>query len=237
MSKKNIANKEVSENAAHASNTTLTFFEKYRKALITLGVALLVGVCGYYAYDVTIAQPREEEAANALWKAQYYLSIDSIDWALNGYNNALGFQGVIDNYEGTDAAELAHYGAAICFRSKGDFGNALAHFKEVDVDDQAIAVYVLGNIGDMNVELGQLDEAVKYFEKAATLSKSNATRDALAGDYLLKAARVYIEQNNKEKAKETLEKAMEAMEGIDDLSTQAKYAEADKMMNFLKAQG
>jgi tetratricopeptide (TPR) repeat protein len=84
----------------------------------------------------------------------------------------------------------------------------------------------------MNVELGQLDEAVKYFEKAAALSKSNATRDALAGEFLLKAARVYIEQNNKDKAKETLEKAME---GIDNRS--ATYIEADKMLSFLKAQG
>jgi tetratricopeptide (TPR) repeat protein len=232
MSNKNIADQEVTNNEAHTSNTTSTFFEKYRKPLMAVGIALVVGVGGYFAYDATIAQPREREAANALWKAQYYLSIDSIDWALNGHEDALGFHGVIDNYEGTDAAELAHYGAAICFRTKGDFGNALAHFQEVNVEDQAVAVYVLGNIGDMNVELGQLDEAVKYFEKAAATSKTNSTRDALAGEYLLKAARVYIEQGNKEKAKETLEKAME---GIDNRS--ATYIEADKMLNFLKAQG
>jgi Tfp pilus assembly protein FimV len=48
----------------------------------------------------------------------------------------------------------------------------------------------------------------------------------------MKAARVYIEQGNKDKAKETLEKAME---GIDNRS--ATYIEADKMLNFLKAQG
>jgi tetratricopeptide (TPR) repeat protein len=232
MSKKNIAGQEVSNNEAHASNTTSNFFENYRKPLMAVGIALVVGVGGYFAYDATIAQPREREAANALWKAQYYLSIDSVDWALNGHEDAPGFQSVIDNYEGTDAAELAHYGAAICFRTKGDFGNALAHFKEVNVDDQAVSVYVLGNIGDMNVELGQLDEAVKYFEKAAAQSKSNGTRDALAGEYLLKAARVYIEQGNKDKAKETLEKAME---GIDNRS--ATYVEADKMLNYLKAQG
>ena len=232
MSKKNIADQEVSNNEAHASNTTSNFFEKYRKPLMAVGIALVVGVGGYFAYDATIAQPREREAANALWKAQYYLSIDSVDWALNGHEDAPGFQSVIDNYEGTDAAELAHYGAAICFRTKGDFGNALAHFKEVNVDDQAVSVYVLGNIGDMNVELGQLDEAVKYFEKAAAQSKSNGTRDALAGEYLSKATRVYTEQGNKDKAKETLEKAME---GIDNRS--ATYIEADKMLNYLKAQG
>ena len=232
MSKKNIADQEVSNNEAHVSSTTSNFFEKYRKPLMAVGIALVVGVGGYFAYDATIAQPREREAANALWKAQYYLSIDSVDWALNGHEDAPGFQSVIDNYEGTDAAELAHYGAAICFRTKGDFGNALAHFKEVNVDDQAVSVYVLGNIGDMNVEMGQLDEAVKYFEKAAAQSKSNGTRDVLAGEYLLKAARVYVEQGNKEKAKETLEKAME---GIDNRS--ATYTEADKMLNFLKAQG
>ena len=42
----------------------------------------------------------------------------------------------------------------------------------------------------------------------------------------------HIEQNNKDKAKETLEKAKE---GIDNRS--ATYIEADKMLNFLKAQG
>ena len=232
MSNKNNVDKEVGQNEAYASNATSNFFENYRKPLMALGIALVVGVGGYFAYDYMLAKPREQEAANSLWKAQYYLSIDSVDWALNGHEDAAGFQSVIDNYEGTDAAELAHYGAAICFRAKGDFGNALAHFQEVSVDDQAISVYVLGNIGDMNVELGQLDEAVKYFEKAAALSKSNATRDALAGEFLLKAARVYIEQNNKDKAKETLEKAME---GIDNRS--ATYIEADKMLSFLKAQG
>ena len=67
MSKKNIADQEVSNSGAHASNTTSNFFEKFRKPLMAVGIALIVGVGGYFAYDAAIAQPRDREAANALW--------------------------------------------------------------------------------------------------------------------------------------------------------------------------
>ena len=57
MSKKNIADQEVSNYEVNASNTTSNFFEKYRKPLMALGIALVAGVGGYFAYDAMIPIP------------------------------------------------------------------------------------------------------------------------------------------------------------------------------------
>ncbi|MEY3836098.1 MAG: hypothetical protein RI989_1526 [Bacteroidota bacterium] len=75
MSKKIIVDQEVNNNEAHASNTTSNFFEKYRKPLMAVGIALVVGVGGYFAYDATIAQPREREAAMKMLQVFKVLSI------------------------------------------------------------------------------------------------------------------------------------------------------------------
>lgn len=213
-------------------STTERFFDAYRKPLMIIGLVLVVGVGGYFAYDYGYKRPKEEEAHNAFWRAYDWFMKDSTNWALNGQGDFLGFEQVIAQYPGTEAAELSHFCAGVIYRDKKDWGNALAHFQEVSVDDQAISVYTIGNMGDMYVEMGNFEEAAKAFEKAANMAKSNSTRDYLVGEYSLKAARVYLEQNNKEKAKEVLAKSLE---GADKRT--ASYAEAEKLLNMLKAQG
>jgi tetratricopeptide (TPR) repeat protein len=228
---KNLDQNVVAEEVKPSSQNE-NFFDKYRKAITYVSAALVLVLGSYFAYEYAYAKPRNHEAEVAFWKAYNYFMIDSTEWALNGKDDALGFESIIAQYDGTPAAELSHYCAAIIYRDKGDFGAALSHFEQVNVDDQAVSVYVTGNIGDMHVEMGNLDEGVKHFEKAAAASKANGTRDYLAGEYYLKAARVYMEQNNKDKAKETLEKALE---GADKRA--AFYGEAEKLLNMLKAQG
>jgi tetratricopeptide (TPR) repeat protein len=214
------------------SSTSDNFFDKYRKPITYVGGVLVLLLGSYFTYEYAYAKPKNTEAEVAFWKAYNYFMIDSTEWALNGKDDALGFEAIIGQYEGTPAAELSHYCAAIIYRDKGDFGQALSHFEQVQVDDQAVSVYVEGNIGDMYVEMGNLDEGVKHFEKAASASKANGTKDYLAGEYYLKAARVYMEQNNKQKAIEVLEKALD---GADEKA--AFYGEAEKLLNMLKAQG
>ena len=63
---------------------TELFIEDNKKA-ITIGVVgILVVVGGLLGYKKFIAEPKAQEAAEMVWKAEYYFEIDSLDKALNG---------------------------------------------------------------------------------------------------------------------------------------------------------
>ena len=58
--------------------------------------------------------------------------MDSLNWALNGDGNNVGFLKIIDKYSGTPAGNLAHYYAGVCYLKKGDFSNAEKQLRAFD---------------------------------------------------------------------------------------------------------
>jgi hypothetical protein len=162
---------------------TELFFEKNKKA-VSIGVtAVLVVVLGVLGYKKFIAEPKAEEARNAIWKAEYYFEIDSLDLAMNGDGNFMGMQAIADAYGSTPSGELAHFYMGTILLQKGDHQGAIDHYKEADLDDEVLRVMAVGNQGDALVELGKVDEAVAQFEKAADMVNSEFTTPM----YLMKA--------------------------------------------------
>lgn len=162
---------------------TELFFEKNKKALSIGITSVLLVVAGVLGYKKFIAEPKAEEARNAMWKAQYYFEVDSLDLAMNGDGNFIGFQAIVDNYGSTPSGELAHFYLGSILMQKGDFQAALDHYQEAQPDDDVLRVMAVGNQGDALVELGRVDEAVAQFEKAAEMVNSEFTTPM----YLMKA--------------------------------------------------
>jgi hypothetical protein len=85
-----------------------------RPLLIVCGVIILVAG-GYVGYKKFYKQPKEDQAADALFKAEGYHrnaltapNPDSlIKLALNGDGANVGFLRIMSKYKGTDAANLA----------------------------------------------------------------------------------------------------------------------------------
>ncbi|MFN7015454.1 MAG: tetratricopeptide repeat protein, partial [Bacteroidia bacterium] len=92
-----------------------------------------------------------------------------------GDGNYLGFNDIIENYGVTKSANLASYYMGICYLKKGEYENAIKYLKNFDSNDQVVAPIALGAIGDANLELGNNDEAIKYYIKAASASENKFT--------------------------------------------------------------
>lgn len=157
-------------------------------------VLIVCGVFGYKYYQNT----QNEEAAELIWKAEYYFEVDSLNKAINGDGAYLGFQSIADNYSGTKTGNLAEYYLGICYMQKGEFQAAIDHLEKCKLDDEVVGAIAKGSIGDAYVELGNTEEGIKYFEKAVSHSENNFTSPI----YLLKAGLAYEKLGNWTKALE-----------------------------------
>lgn len=178
------------------------FIEKHKNLLfyIVLGILLVVG--GYLAYNKYIKGPKEKDAQAAMFVAEHYFEVDSLDLALNGTQVAPGFLGIIDEYGSTKSGNLAHYYAGICFLKKGEFQQAIDQLKEFESDDEIIQPMAYGAMGDAYLELNDNQNALDYYLKAA----NDRDNDFTTPMFLMKAAWVYELNNDYAKALECYNK-------------------------------
>jgi len=201
-----------------------SFWKKYSKQiLIVLGV-IVVAIVGWYGYQSFIVQPKEEQAANAIYKAEANFRKDSLIAALKGDQKSKGFLYIISNYDGTKSANLAKYFAGLCYLRTGDFNNAVKYLKDFSTDADQIQLLAYGMLGDAYSEVNKKEEAVESYKKAAgTFEKDEAN----SSEYLFRAA--MLEEVNG-KPKEALELYKEIKEKFPRTD---KGFQADKYINRL----
>jgi tetratricopeptide (TPR) repeat protein len=191
-SKKNVKpgkGEELLENPevlAEQIGKTEEFLEKNKNLVFSIGGVLALIVTAYFLYNYWITN-RNATAQNEMFQAVYYFEADSLDKALNGDGNNLGFLEIIDNYSFTEAANLANYYAGASFLKKGEYISAVDHLSKFSSDDLLVQARAYSLIGDANVEMGNYDEALTYYKKAYTYKPNEYTTPA----YLIKAAVVY----------------------------------------------
>lgn len=227
----------MSENLQSSKETvTVTtgwsgFYANNKKNIQIAGVAVAVAIGGLLAYQFLYQGPRNKEANEALWRIEQWAEIDSMNWVLQGNGEFIGAEELMNKYSGTVAAEKATFYTACAKRNNGDFQGALDLFKEVDFNDNTVGIQAIGNAGDMYVELGQLDEAADWLEKAAKKAMSSDSKDALAPVYLMKAARVQAERQDFAAAKSLLQDV------VDNFKRSQEIGDAQKMLGWIEAQG
>ena len=179
MSKK-IANQEEVL-VADAVSKTEQFFEKNGKWCIVALVALLVLVgCGY-AYKYLVWDKNVKAAAGLIIEAEERFAGENpnYDLALNGDEAGAGFLAVVEQYGSTPAGNIAKHYAGICYLHLGDLENAakyLASYKSVKgIASEIINAQNLGLQGDVAVEQGDFEKAVKFYNKAVKASENNYT--------------------------------------------------------------
>jgi tetratricopeptide (TPR) repeat protein len=200
------------------------------KKNINIVLSVVVGLMAIWmVYKFLYADPRNNEANQALAKIESWALVDSAKWVLEGNDEGIGAEELISKYSGTKAAEKAKYYAGCVKRDNGDYQGALDLFLDVNLNDNAVSIEAIGNAGDMYVELNQLDNAAEYLEKAARKAQAAASQDVLAPLYYLKAARVQMERQDNEKAISLLN------EIIDNYKRSAEYGDAKKAKAYLEA--
>ncbi len=203
MSDKN-ANPDLIEEVNHTLTSTEQWLEKYIKPISIATVAVIVCVCGFFAYNHFVKVPAEAKAQSDLFRGEFYMQADSFRIALDGNGGDYkGLLAIIDEAGSTTAGNLAKAYAGIAYKNLGEYQKAIDLFGEFSADDALISPAVIGAIGDCYVELDKTKEGINFFIKAA--KKGN--NDLIAPIYLKKAGIAYeslSEYNNAMKVYEQI---------------------------------
>lgn len=169
-----------------------TWMERHPKTTIGVLVAILLIVGGYFGFQY-YKDNQEAEAQREMFQAVYYFEADSLDRALTGDGNNLGFVDIIDDYGITDAAKLANYYAGVAYLKQGKFEVARLYLEDFKSDDLLVQARAYSLIGDTYMEENNYEDAARYYNKAAEYKPNKYFSPA----YLMKAALAF-EKNNQE---------------------------------------
>ncbi|MDD5861527.1 MAG: tetratricopeptide repeat protein [Prevotella sp.] len=185
-----------------ALTSSEVFYEKYKKTIITVIVALVVLVGGFFAYRSLIAAPRAEKASTALARGQEYFDNEMFDKAVNGDGAGyVGFAKIADDYSGTDAANLANLYAGLSYANLNKWAEAEKYLEAYSPSsDQMVSPAAEAALGDAYAHLNQLDKAVDQFKKAASMADDeghNGVNNSLSPTFMLKAGMILESQGKK----------------------------------------
>ncbi len=195
---------EVFNTLDQGASRTEAWVEKNQKGILAFIIIVAVGVLGYFAYHQYIKGPKEAEAMNEMFQAQNYWeqaltapAKDSLyNLSLQGGEGKYGFIDIIENYGGTKAANLAHYYAGMAYLNTNKYQEAIAQLDKFSSDDDILAPLAKGGIGDAFAQLGQNEDALKYYEEAAKMRENDFTTPR----FLLKAGIAAMSLNQNDKA-------------------------------------
>lgn len=196
------ATQEVFESLENTAQSTEHFLEKNAKVLGgVFGVLILIAL-GYFAYLKFYQEPRNTEATNEIATADEMFKKDSLASALNGSAGSyLGYTQIIEDYSGTDAANMAKFKAGVALYKEGKFQEALDQFNSFDADEVAMKVMKEGAKGDALVQLGKKEEGLNAYENAVNASQL----EVLQKIYTKKAAVLALDLKAYDRGVKTIE--------------------------------
>lgn len=186
--------KERLEGAEH-------WLERNPKIVVSVAAVVLILVGGYFAFRY-YKNGQDELAQKDMFQAVYYFEADSLDKALNGDGNNLGFLEITEEYGITDAANLANYYAGVCYLKQGKFELARIYLSDFSSDDLLVQARAYSLIGDAYMEEEKYDDAAEFYGKAASYKPNKHFSPA----YLMKEALAYEKLKQNEKAIEAYDK-------------------------------
>jgi tetratricopeptide (TPR) repeat protein len=150
------------------------YFEANKMIILSVigGIVLIVG--GWLSYKFLYQEPRNTEALEQMYQAEFLFQKDSFEMALNNPGGGFaGFAEISENYGGTRAGNLAKYYAAICCLNLGKTEDAKKYIEDFDADGLVMPILKQGILGDIYAELKDFDSAVKHYEKATTIKEND----------------------------------------------------------------
>jgi len=151
---------------------------------------VLLAIGAYLGFTYWYVPSQEQEAEQAMYHAQSYFNMDSINQAINGAGPNIGFEAIAEQYSWTPAGHLANYYLGLCYYDKKDYQKALDHLEKFDAGDMMVGPNAAGVMGDAAMQLNQPDKALDYYMTAVKRNDNSFTTPI----YLKKAALVCEQQ-------------------------------------------
>ena len=143
------------------------FFQDKKNKNLTfiIGGIIILATVGWFLYKGQI-ESKDTEAQEEMFQALYFYEADSLNKALDGDGLNFGFVQIINDYSGTDAANLASLYAGNIYMKLGDYTNAIKYLGDFSSSDYVVQARAYSLLGDSHMELEQYAEAVSFYEKA-----------------------------------------------------------------------
>jgi TolA-binding protein len=164
------------------------FWQKNSKNILIGLTIIVVASAGIAGYKHFISGPKLEKADEAIFRAESYFRMDSLQVALNGDGTNPGFLKIMDKYSGTPAANLSRFYAGASYLRLGDFKNAEKYLKDFSTDAVQVNARAKGLLADTYAEQGKKEEAAKLYLEAARAFEKDEFNSA---EYLFRAGYLY----------------------------------------------
>jgi len=215
------------KNVEETLTKTEQFLEQNYKLLIyVLGViVVLVGL--FWLFRMYLVK-RNNEAQSQMYQAERYLEIDSLNLALYGDGNYLGFLDISEDYKFTKAGNLARYSAGICFLHLGQYEDAIDMLEKYSKKDKLIGSLAIGATGDAWVEMGDIDKGITKYIEAAEYADNEFNTPI----FLMKAGELYELEGSFDKALEIYERIQSEYPQSTEGSSIEKYIARVKLLIY-----
>jgi len=224
MSKKRVKQELENDILLETFSRAQSIYDNNKKLVLGAAIALVLivgGGIGYYFYHRSQQQKAEQLMGQA---TEAFLNKD-YKKALNGSDEdfTIGFEQIINNYSGTDAANLARYYAAVCEYNLGNNKEALDYINQYETPEGILGVTPLSFKAMLLSDLEKYAEAAKTYVKAAEWKKNDSTTPY---NYL-EAANAFQDAGNKSEAKKYAQKI------IDNYPNSPQVTNAQKLLGTL----
>lgn len=181
------------------------FFEKNKKVISGVIIAIIIVVAGVLCYNQFIGGPRQDKASTALARGQEYFNADQFDKALNGDGAGyVGFVKIADDYSSTDAGNLANLYAGLCYANLGKWQDAVKYLEDFSPKgDAMVSPAAIEALGNAYAHVGQVDKAISTLKEAASKADDkaeNGTNNSLSPTFLLQAGELLESENKTDEA-------------------------------------
>ncbi len=167
------------------------------QVLMGAGGVILVAVIVFFV--LSSQAKRQLKASELLGKSNLELQAGNIGQAV------VDLQTVVNEYGGTKSAKQATFSLAAAYFYAKDYVQAQSMFEKYlkkYKEDVLLAASAQAGIADCHMQRGNYSQAGENFVKAASLN----LQGFLAPQYLLQAAFAYLQADQKDKAREILNK-------------------------------
>ena len=172
------------------------FIEKNWKTIAAVLGAIIVIVVGVYLYKNHMAD-KELQAQKAIASAQVAFAQQQYEQALKGDGNSKGLLKVIDEFSGTETANIAKLYAGLAYANTDKVDEAIKYLEDFSAqDDDIVSPAAIAALGNLYIQKGDNEKGVKTLVKAA----EKADNDAVSPVFLLQAGQVYESMGQNDKA-------------------------------------
>lgn len=170
------------------------FFEKHRMVILggLGGIVLIIG--GWLAYKFLYQEPKNKEALEQMYQAEFLFEKDSFELALNNPGGGFaGFAEIAENYGSTAAGNLAKYYAGVCCLNLKKYEEAKTYFEDYSASGNIMPLLKYGLLGDVHAELNDFSKAIDFYRKASNTNEN----ELLTAVYLKKLGVLLEKQGDK----------------------------------------